>query len=370
MIGWRAPSARGGTKGPLGRWRAVIAGALLLAGGCASPLSASPYGLFVVRPDGTGSRRIAEEVAEPVWSPDGASIAYAAADGIYVVGIDGAAPRRVAAATNAGVPSWSPDGTRIAFVDRDARALVVQRVGGSASPLRIPLLDEAATGGLVALAQRNRPAWSPDGERIAFVTWDGHGDVIAVVGADGGGRREVTRVRLSAEPLNPEAPGGPRKAQSDAGFPAWEPAGNRIAYALYPETAGSAGGIYLTDAEGRRRRTVTRLPARWGPVWAPSGSRILFVHRRRDQIDLYVVDANRRGATNLTPGFGPRVESADWSPEGSQIVFAADGDLYRVARFGGAVAVVAASPRREANPAWSPDGSLIAFSVGDDPIAN
>ena len=55
----------------------------------------------------------------PAWSPDDRRIAFGAADGIYVVGVEsGASPTLVASAPDAHSPAWSPDGRRIAFVSR------------------------------------------------------------------------------------------------------------------------------------------------------------------------------------------------------------------------------------------------------------
>jgi TolB protein len=77
--------------------------------------------VFVAGSDGRGLRRLTPLGGDsygPVWSPDGAQVAYGTQvaydkNGINVVNSDGTKPRRL---TNAGgLPAWSPDGTKIAF---------------------------------------------------------------------------------------------------------------------------------------------------------------------------------------------------------------------------------------------------------------
>jgi Tol biopolymer transport system component len=86
--------------------------------------------VWVVSADGSGLREVAAFAEQPAWSPDGRQLAFAriaregqdrSQDGIYVVDIGGAEPRRL---TDAGAgadpdrgPVWSPDGTTIAFFD-------------------------------------------------------------------------------------------------------------------------------------------------------------------------------------------------------------------------------------------------------------
>lgn len=351
------------------RWAvfgSVAALAALLVG-CTGQEDATADGLFVVQPDGRGLRRLSPIVAEPAWAPDGTGVAFAGDDGVYLADVDGGEPVRVVEAVSPGVPAWSPDGQRIAFVDRLARQLVVHDLA-AATAVRIPLIEPSGGDQPTPLPIRNKPSWSPDGRTVAFTSWDGAGDEIFVVDAAGGTPRQVSRTRLSAEPVDRQVPTGPRKAQSDAGFPAWSPDGTAIAYALYPETAGSFGGINLVAPDGTRQRRLVGLPARWGPVWSPDGVSILFVHRRVDRIDLYVVRADRRRLANLTPAAGPPVVAADWSPTGEAIAYAAGGDLHTVDVRGRVDRRLVASERIEAFPAWSPTGDLIAFTRSRDAI--
>lgn len=98
----------------------------------AEPLSTDPFigqepsgsGIWLVRPDGSGSRRLTEgsdsefgtEVDDaPDWSPDGRRIVFQRANDIYVVNTDGSGMKMLTQGGISEVPSWSPDGARIVF---------------------------------------------------------------------------------------------------------------------------------------------------------------------------------------------------------------------------------------------------------------
>jgi Tol biopolymer transport system component len=93
--------------------------------------------------------------------------------------------------------------------------------------------------------------------------------------------------------------------------------------------------------------------------------RIAFLARQSGAVDLYVVNADGSGLTNLTDD--PATEqSPAWSPDGKRIAFIAmrDGrtDLYSISADGGSLVQLTDLPGREYAPSWSPDGKQILFA--------
>ena len=97
------------------------------------------------------------------------------------------------------------------------------------------------------------PVWSPDNERIAFVSsreGDEEGDDEIFVVSRGGGRaRQLTANQLAMD-----------------GHPSWSPDGSRIAYV----SAGAHGHqqIWVMNADGTGHQSISENSYNdWGPVW-------------------------------------------------------------------------------------------------------
>jgi WD40-like Beta Propeller Repeat len=134
-----------------------------------------PTDIFLMDADGSNMVRLTDDAAGefmPVWSPDGARIAFVreadtAADpseAIYTMAPDGTDVRQASSADGGRDfwPSWSPDGSRIAFaaIRNDDWGIWVVSVDGS---------DEHRVFGGEGTGYVNNPVWSPDGRLIAFV---------------------------------------------------------------------------------------------------------------------------------------------------------------------------------------------------------
>ena len=351
----------------IGRHRvgAVTLAALLvasIASGCTPTLTSGAEGVYVANPDGSDVVKVASEPVRAAWSPDGTRLAYAASDGVWTVGADGTAATRINDTREAGAPSWSPAGDRVAFVDPSRNELVVQEVAGG-DPTRFPMLAPGVPGAAATFASDNVPTWSPDGREIAFLSWDGNGDEVFALSLATGALTQVSSIRVSGEAVNPEVPGSPRKAQSNASSPRWSPTDqDSIAFALLPETSGSPGGVYVGSPTGGRERRLVGITPVWGPAWSQDGAHLLFASAKDDQSDLYMGRPDRFGATNLTARWPVLVQSASSSPDGTEIVVAADDDLYRLDRATDELAPIVTGPDRESWPAWSPTGGKIVFT--------
>ena len=157
----------------------------------------------------------------PAWSPNGKWIVFIsdrAGDlDIYRINIDGSNLMRLTKWGDNKYPAWSPDSQWIAFISsrNEKQFLSVMNVDGS----RLRQLGEASFkwGGCT---------WSPDGTQIAFSDWDPEvkGINIFIVDTDGKNKHHLTREEPMDLLFDPKVPLAYR--------PAWSPDGHRIAYIL------------------------------------------------------------------------------------------------------------------------------------------
>jgi hypothetical protein len=184
-----------------------------------------PYArhLYILHADGSETRLNREpmDFEGAAISPDGERVVFAA-DGLYVVDAEGGRPVRIAGAGSS--PTFSPDGTRIAYLSFQAGRDHVWVANADGTNAHEILADEPA----LAIGQFGL-TWSPAGDRIAMEnTSEGH-VAIYTFAPDGS---DFTKVITG-------------------GFnPYWSPDGSQIAYALPGRT-----GLLIADADGSNVRT-------------------------------------------------------------------------------------------------------------------
>lgn len=344
-------------RGPL---TAVAALALVALSGCVPTLQPSSAGLYRIRPDGTELGRISADGARPAWSPDGRMIAWSSQETVWIADADSGALRSLPGFQRPGTPAWRPTGNALAVVDSETRQLDILSPDGQRL-LSTSLLSnrQLADGALLPL--RNQPTWSPTGDRLALVAWEGSGDEIFTVAADGSGLQQLSTVRSSGELVDGERPDGPTKAFADAAGPTWSPDGRQIAFSLIPEVAKSSGGLYLVEPDGNMQRRQTPLVPLAGPLWSADGEGILFTARQSSDTDIYVLYPERRTLRNLTDQNALAPVDASWSPDGKQVVFSAEGALFRLDVETEMVTPLVDTPSYDVSPVWSPTGDWIAF---------
>jgi Tol biopolymer transport system component len=194
------------------------------------------------------------------------------------------------------------------------------------------------------------PVWSPDGARIAFQQDPGLHPEIWTSKADGTDLRRLTN--NSADDLHP----------------AWSPDATKIVFASDRQTpGGNLSDLFVMNAaDGSGAVNITNTPTvdEDYPAWSPNGAKIAF---SRDG-NIATVATNGTGLVSLTAT--ERIEfEPDWSPNGAQLVFRTginyDDEIFKMNADGSGVTnLTNTGPSVEERPVWSPAGDRIAFVKG------
>lgn len=190
-------------------------------------------------------------------------------------------------------PAWSPDGQWIAFYSNanqqhTPNIYIMDADGDNVQKL--------AEGGY-------RPTWSPDGQSLAFMSALDH--QIVLVQSDGSNVRSLGVI---------------------GGSPDWSPDGEYIAFAGKDTDSGTLD-IYAVKPDGSQLQRLTHLGEDTGePVWSPDGQILAFrVINEQFNSDIYLMNKNGSQVRNLTNTPNESETEIAWSPNGQFLAFCRNG---------------------------------------------
>jgi acylaminoacyl-peptidase len=300
-----------------------------------------------------------EYAADPQIAPDGQSVVYARAfmdimsdrrrSNLWIVSTDGSDHRPLTSGNESHhSPRWSPDGERLLYVSGE----------DDSSQIYCRWLDSGQTAKLTRLQSPPRDiVWSPDGKQIAFSM-------------------------LVPQRTKPFVEMPPRPAGAE-----WAPPPIVIQKLQY--RADGAGylkdgffHLFILPAEGGTPRQITSGDYHHrGPRWAPDGQSLIFSANRRPDwahqprnSEIFEITVTTGEITALTDRIGPDSGPAI-SPDGKKIAYLGYDDhlqgyqvtcLYLMNRDGSLQRMVAGDLDRDVeNLSWSRDGSGLFFQYDE-----
>lgn len=236
-----------------------------------------------------------------------AKIAFVAQDekglrGISVMNADGTDMLQLTHDRSDMVPAWSPDGEMIAFVTR--RKDDAEMLGNNGRHFALYTMDADGSNQKRVVDFPIEPSfyWLPTGKSLVFY------------GSEGGSKpdkQEMESRALYMLTFDGKKGRKPTRLHGEiASVPSWSPDGLRFTYST------RTGDIFVANSDGSAARKIAQ---GLGPKWSPAGKRILFLVREADQNKIHVMDADGSRQERVSTLAG-NAGVIGYSPDGQKIL--------------------------------------------------
>jgi TolB protein len=189
------------------------------------------------------------------------------------------------------------------------------------------------------------PSWSPDGRRLAYVSFENKKASIYIQEVFTGRRQKIA----SFKGIN--------------GAPAWSPDGRKLALTLSKD---GSPDIYVLDINRKRLNRLTRHYAiDTEPAWSPDGRHVVFTSDRGGKPQIYRVPSFGGKVTRIT--FEGRYNArASYAPDGKSLTLVtSQGGGFRIGVLDLETngLLVLSDGRLDESPSFAPNGSMIIYAT-------
>ena len=292
------------------------------------------------------------ETRQHPWSADGTKIVFTSdRDGdraeVYTMSVEPFKPRSILSMENvdAQSPSFSPDGKKLAF-----RVKMEDKSG----ELRVFDLETQRSQTLAKTENSDlSPAWSPNGDLIAFNCKIGGNTEICTGKADGSDMQNLT---------------------NDPAFdvnPVWSPDGKEIIFSSNRDGDVNRQQLFRMNSDGTSQRRITKRSGyEMTPAWSPQGTKIAFAGDRADGtsrgLDIFLLDLSDPTNEKILAVRRFHDSLPAFSPDGKQITFVSQADgnseIYVINADGSGLLRLTRNQAEDTSPQFSKDGRKIIFS--------
>lgn len=201
-------------------------------------------------------------------------------------------------------------------------------------------------------------SWSPDGTKIAYLSFDGGSTYdLWVMNTDGTGKIKIDTIDSAGD--------------SEMAFLLgwdfdWNPDSKTIVYTKYEGT--DTGSIWTMNTETTEKKELAQKAM--NPSWSPDGGKIVYTSKESGQanLDVWVMDTDGNNKRKLASNAGFDALFPSWSPDGTKVVYVSwvesqkeNANIWIINADGTNNIKLVSNATL---PKWSPDGTKIAYQSG------